>query len=309
LTERVPPGADPSTARVLGVELSEEYRLAYDWLDDSFQPSASETDIATEGGGFTQSKEMSEAVKREVSRGLDASETLPGGYRTGNDLLDEYIARKFTAGRHEYDRVRLFDDEFDEARASLARLQAQDSLEGQQGVLITMGEKLTIVGAFLFQRYKTSAPDAVPAGKLPAYPNARQPKAVIRVLHAYDQALPDAADAAEKYVSPPGQIDGVEEARDSLALAATAIAYARSDEASRQFWPPEIDRYDVTFEERSPESGLKSLPEYDAETLKTDVRAFDTVMERVAERFNEGTYLSQFRQVGTKYIQAIQQMG
>lgn len=304
---RVSAGTDPTTARVMGVELGEEYRLAYDWLDEEFAAAASAVDIAAKGGTLRHRSLLDDDVCKSVNRGLESPETLPDGYFEPSDLLEEYVARKFTIGRREYDRVRAFDDTFDESRAALARLRGQDSTEAQQSVLITLGEKLLVVGAFLFQRYETATPEAVPAGKLPAFPSPRQPSAVVRVLTAYDQALPPASAAAERFTVPSGHVDGVEAAKETLALAATGIAYAR-DSPIRGVWPLDVGQYDVRFDAKSPETGYNSLGEYDAETMKTDIKAFDGALARTAERFTEGTYLDQFRQVANYYATAARQL-
>ncbi|MFB6176576.1 MAG: hypothetical protein ABEI99_05435 [Halobaculum sp.] len=247
-------GTDPSTARVLGVELGEEYRLAYDWLEDEFEPAATEVDISAHGGTLKHRSLLDDDVFESVTRGLQSPETLPDGYFQPPDLLEEFVARKFTVGRREYDRVRAFDDVFDESRAALARLRAQDSTEARQSVLVTMGEKLLVVGAFLFQRYETVSAEAVPTAKLPVFPSPRQPSAVLRVLTAYDQALPPAADATERFTTPSGHLDGVDGARTELALAATGIAYAR-DSPLDGVWPLDVGQYDVSFAAKSPETG------------------------------------------------------
>lgn len=304
---RVSAGTDPTTARVVGVELGEEYRLAYDWLEDEFGSAAAAVDVAAHGGTLQHRSLLDDDACKSVDRGLQTPDTLPDGYFEPSDLLEEFVARKFTVGRREYDRVRAFDDTFDESRAAVARLRGQDSREAQQSVLITLGEKLLSVGAFLFQRYETATPEAVPAEKLPTFPNPRQPSVVVRVLTAYNQALPPAEAAAERFTTPSGLIDGVEAAKETLAMAATGIAYAR-DSPVDGVWPLDVGQYDVTFDAKSPETGYKSLDAYDAETMKTDIRAFDGALARTAERFTEGTYLSQFRQVGNYYADAARQL-
>jgi hypothetical protein len=176
-------------------------------------------------------------------------------------------------------------------------------------VLITLGEQLTTLGAFLFQRYDTFEPKAMPADELPAFPNPRRAAAVEVVLQAYDQALPRAGAAETLLASPPGPIDGVEEARQTLATAAAAVFYARWDAAVDDCWPLAVDEFRVEFSEASPVTGMESLSEYRSEGLIKDLRVFDEKLAESADRFYDGVYLDRFRQITERYQEVLGEVG
>ncbi len=304
-TAELPEATDPATDRVGGVELGGDFRLTYGWLDDQFEPTARRLRLSTHGGSLRHSGLIDDSELDELDDGLATMETFPEPYETPAELLAEYVARKYTLGRREFERIRELDGRLRLCQSALSRLDEQESAEAVRGVLITLGEQLTTLGAFLFQRYDTFEPKAMPADELPAFPNPRRAAAVEVVLRAYDQALPRAGAAETLLASPPGPIDGVEEARQTLATAAAAVFYARWDAAVDDCWPLVVDEFRVEFSEASPVTGMESLSEYRTEGLIKDLRAFDEKLAESADRFYDGVYLDRFRRITDRYREVL----
>ena len=304
-TAELPETTDPATDRVSGVELGGDFALTYGWLDDQFGPTASRLRLSTHGGSLRHTGLIDPAELDELDDGLATMETFPEPYDTPADLLTEYVARKYTLGRREFERIRELDGRLRLCQSSLSRLDEQESAEAVRGVLITLGEQLTTLGAFLFQRYETFEPTVLAAGELPAFPNPRRAEAVRRVLTAYDQALPRAGATETLLAAPPGPVDGVADARETLARAGAAVFYARWDAAVDACWPLDVGQYRVEFGEPSPETGMESLTEYRTEGIVNDLRAFDEKLAESADRFHDGAYLDQFRQIVDRYREVL----
>jgi hypothetical protein len=300
--------ADPSTARVSGVELGEEFRLTYDWLEDQLETTTQRLTVTTHGGSLRHAGLIDEPELSELNDGLSTMELFPNAYDTPADLLAEFVARKYTLGRREYERIRRLDQRLRVCQKTLSRADEQESAEAVKGVLITLGEQLLALGAFLFQRYDTFEPSEIDPDALPLFPNPRRADAVTRVLSAYVEALPRAGASETLLAAPPGPVDGVEDARDTLAMAAAAIFYARWDCTVDDAWPLPVDQYPITFAEPSPVTGMESVTEYKAEGILNDIRAFDNQLAESATRFYDGVYLDQFRTIAHRYREIISQI-
>ncbi|MFB6244375.1 MAG: hypothetical protein ABEH80_09760 [Halobaculum sp.] len=293
---------DPATARVMGVPLEDDYALTYGYLDDLFQPTASQINLKTHGERFQHSTVMDDEVLNDLNRSLNAMGTFPEPYDTPADLLAEYVARKYTLGRRTYDRANRLADEFTSCRDTLTRLKRQETLTDTRAVMIPFGDHLLKLGAFLYQRYETTEPTNVDPDRLPAFPNPQRADLVVTVLSAYDEALPPSAEADGRLEPLPGPVDTIEEARLALSVAAVAVAYARWDASVEGSWPLEVGRYEVTFDEPSPETGMESLTEYTTEGIRIDSREFDGRLAEVDEKYRDGTYLDHFRSVANRYV-------
>jgi hypothetical protein len=308
-TKELPETTDPATDRVSGVELGGHYELTYDWLDEQFEPTAAQMRVSTHGGSLRHAGLIDDPELSELDDGLGTMETFPAPYQTPADLLSEYVARKYTIGRREFERIRELDQRLRLSKSTLSRVDEQESAEATRGVLITLGEQLLTLGAFLFGRYETFEPTVVEPGSLPLFPNPRRADAVTEVLAAYDEALPRAGAAETLLTTPPGPVDGVHEARDTLALAVAAIFYARWDAAVDDCWPLPVGEYPVHFSSASPVTGMESLTEYRTEGIVNDVRTFDERLAESADRFYEGEYLDEFRRMADRYREVVGDVG
>jgi hypothetical protein len=302
---RLSDSVDPETARVGGVELGGNFALTYDWLSEQFESAARNITVTTHGGSLRHAGLIEDAALSELDDGLATMETFPDVYTTPAELLAEFVARKYTLGRREFERIRQLDHRLRICKETLSRVSEQETSEAIRGVLITLGEQLLTLGAFLFQRYDTFEPKAVDPGDLPSFPNPRRADAVRTVLAAYEEALPRAGASETLLAAPPGPIDGVQDARDTLAMASTVICYARWDAALENCWPLPVGRYDIDFTEPSPVTGMESLTEYKSEGIQNDIRAFDEALAESAGRFTAGEYLDQFRLIARRYEEII----
>lgn len=303
--EQLSDSVDPETARVSGVELGGNFALTYDWLTEQFESAARSISVTTHGGSLRHAGLIDNTELSELDDGLATIQTFPNAFSTPAELIAEFVARKYTLGRREFERIRQLDQRLRICKETLSRVSEQETSEAIRGVLITLGEQLLTLGAFLFQRYDTFEPKTVDAGELPLFPNPRRADAVTTVLAAYEEALPRAGAGETLLAAPPGPIDGVQDARDTLAMASTAICYARWDAGVEGCWPLPVGRYDVEFTEPSPVTGMQSLTEYKAEGIQNDVRAFDEALAESAGRFTAGEYLDQFRLIAHRYEEII----
>ncbi|MEZ3117755.1 hypothetical protein RYH80_17700 [Halobaculum sp. MBLA0147] len=297
----LPESSDPATDRVAGVELGGDFRLTYDWLDEQLAPTAEALSVATHGGGLRHAGLLAEPEHEELDDGLATMETFPGAYETPADLLSEYVARKYTLGRREFERIRELDERLATCEEALDRLPRQETAEAVRGVLIVLGEQLLTLGAFLYERYETFEPRAAPVRDLPSFPDPRRAGAVADVLAGYAEALPRAGANETLLATPPGGVDGVDAARETLAHAFAAVAYARWDAQAPDTWPLRVDVFPVTFAQPSPVTGMDSLTEYKTEGVVNDLRAFDDRLAESADRFHDGVYLDRFREIGERY--------
>ncbi|MEZ3143129.1 hypothetical protein [Halobaculum sp. MBLA0143] len=301
-TAAVTDETDPATARVMGVELADDFGLAFGYLDDLFEPAADRINLATHGERFQHSTVMDDDVLADLNRSLGAMGTFPEPYDTAADLLAEYVARKYTLGRRVYDTVDRLADEIAECRDTLTRMKRQETKTETRAVMIPYGDHLLELGAFLYQRYETTDPSAVDDDRLPAFPNPQRADLVVSVLSAYDEVLPDAVDAGDRLTPLSGPLDTVADARLALSTAAVAVAYARWDASVDGSWPLPVGQFDVAFDEPSPETGMESLTEYTTEGIRIDSRAFDGRLAEVDGEFRDGTYLGQFRSLAGRYV-------
>lgn len=301
-TAAVTDETDPATARVTGATLTDDFALAYGYLDDLFGPAAEQINLETHGERFQHSTVMDEDVLADLNRSLGAMGTFPAPYETPADLLGEYVARKYALGRHVYDSVNRLADEIDDCRSTLTRLKRQTTETEVRAVMIPFGDHLLKLGAYLYQRYQTTDPSEVDDERLPAFPNPQRADLVVTVLSAYDEVLPDSEAAADRLEPLPGPLDTIGDARRAFAVAAVAVAYARWDASVDGSWPLPVGQFDVLFDEPSPETGMESLSEYTTEGIRIDSRAFDSRLAKVDGRFRGGTYLDQFRSLANRYV-------
>jgi hypothetical protein len=307
--DRVTDETDPATARVMGVDLTDEYDLAHDWLDSQLRPAAERITLKSVGDGVQHSAAIDDEMRSELDRGLSAMGTFPDDYDTPADMLGEFAARKYSLARWVTDRLRQFDAAFKQCKRTLTRYARQDTRQEKEAVVLPLGRQLLALGVYLYGQYDTGQPSTLDDDQLPAKPNAGRIDAVRTVLIAYHEALPP-TDAAGDHVQPPPEpLDGIAEARQELAVVAVTVAYARWEATVEDAWPFEWDRYPVTFDDASPQTGMVSLTEYTTEGIRNDVRGFDDTLSEIGERLCDGTYLKWYRSVANRYLEALQQLG